>query len=802
MANFQPLHFKVHAETKNIIGQDLINDDSIAIVELVKNGFDAGAVAVEVLFVGPVSQGASIDAAQIVIKDNGKGMSDADISDKWLNIGYSEKRVDKSTGRKLAGNKGVGRFACDRLGKVLNMYTRKSKSAPIQLVQVKWSNFENKATLESTIQSVPVDLGQISLSDYRKATGFSSFDHGTTIVISALRANWDREKLVTLRRSLERFVEPNAAFESNSFSIELQADEFEETESSEDPSDRINGKIENQIFQKLKYNTTYITASISEDAKSIKTELFHEGQRVYSVVEKNTDFPLLSNVKLVLHYLNSYKKAYFKRQTGLTNIDFGSVFLFLNGYRIPPYGDRENDWLRLSSRKSQGNMRYLGAREVVGRIEVIDNNGLFRVVSNREGVVRSDAFLQLVGAKLTAGWFYSSLKRLERFVVDGLGWDSIPEEEQRLLDMGKLPGKNQANMTEKYIESLDTKQRRVAFRLMSMIDAKPPNTIKLVVDPTLFDSLKRERNQDVQAIFERLAKFDGSIIDQKTKLAMSSLQNEFVRQASALEDTRKKVLDEKTKVASLSSRVTGLSEASKVLQKKVDTQAKELLFSRKMREKQKEELMLLHHHSGIYADTARNNLARLVEAIQSEDKKKSLSLVAKISQSVNRVFMVSEFATKMSFSGDVGADKLTNDVVLFIENYLTEVVSPIKKPGIRIEIVNNITQAFKIRFRPFDMAILIDNLVSNAERADAKKITFSFKPATDNEISLTVQDDGKGLSPDIYPPESAFNLGVTTTRGSGLGLFHVKQIVEDLKGVVSLASDVSQGFGLLIRLFK
>jgi signal transduction histidine kinase len=67
---------------------------------------------------------------------------------------------------------------------------------------------------------------------------------------------------------------------------------------------------------------------------------------------------------------------------------------------------------------------------------------------------------------------------------------------------------------------------------------------------------------------------------------------------------------------------------------------------------------------------------------------------------------------------------------------------------------------------------------------------------------ITVHDDGPGLSKEISPQESIFNAGVTTTSGSGLGLFHVKQTIEQLGGQVSIDKNYKAGFGVAIRLFK
>ena len=80
----EQLQFKVSAGLKNIIGKELINNEYIAIFELVKNSYDAGATHVKISFLNDI----------IEIEDNGKGMTKDDIINKWLFVAYSEKKEE------------------------------------------------------------------------------------------------------------------------------------------------------------------------------------------------------------------------------------------------------------------------------------------------------------------------------------------------------------------------------------------------------------------------------------------------------------------------------------------------------------------------------------------------------------------------------------------------------------------------------------------------------------------------------------------------------------------------------------
>ena len=140
--------FRVSTGLKDLIGRDLITNDFVAVFELVKNSFDAHATTVRILF----------ESDRIVITDDGKGMSEADIFEKWLFVAYSAKREGTEDGpdyrdgisrrgRAYAGAKGVGRFSCDRLGSRLQLSSR-SPGGSVQIMDIDWTLYEQDAREE------------------------------------------------------------------------------------------------------------------------------------------------------------------------------------------------------------------------------------------------------------------------------------------------------------------------------------------------------------------------------------------------------------------------------------------------------------------------------------------------------------------------------------------------------------------------------------------------------------------------------------------------------------------------------
>jgi Histidine kinase-, DNA gyrase B-, and HSP90-like ATPase len=256
-------HFDVSTGLKRVLGRELITDDEVAILEMVKNSFDASADRVAIWF-GPQS---------IVIADNGIGMSFNDLHSKWLFVAYSAKRPentskdyrDRAAERgHFAGSKGVGRFSSDRLGEELVLQTRPAnpKATTVHSLFVDWNSFEHDDTQH--FEKIPVSYStssEFELPDELRRFG-ASLSHGTVIQIRKLRRPWDRDRLLALKSSLAKLINPFGD-EVDKFAIsiiapaEMQQDEAAKANAKEAgekviPGKLVNGRVGNFIFSALK----------------------------------------------------------------------------------------------------------------------------------------------------------------------------------------------------------------------------------------------------------------------------------------------------------------------------------------------------------------------------------------------------------------------------------------------------------------------------------------------------------------------------------------------------------------------
>lgn len=774
----KPLHFKTNTLLKNLVGKDLINDDNIAIIELVKNSYDARSKVVNLKFEDfSINEKTNSDSSRIIIADNGVGMDRDGIIDKWLNIGYSEKIINKQKeGAYLAGNKGIGRFSCDRLGSSLDMLTRCKQGKLIHLT-IDWKDYEKEGEKNTTIQEIPVKYNVIDDAKAASIAGMRMPASGTILVISKLRSSWGRPELLDLKRNLEKFINPNQLFLQKKFEISLEAEEFKIRDKSLDYRDQVNGVIENFIFEKLKFNATYVKSTISSDGKLITTGLFHEGEPVFRLTENNTNYSSLNNITVVLYYLNQYKKAYFKRQTGFRSVDFGSVFLFLNGFRVAPYGGRGDDWLGLDVRKAQGIKRYLSSRDVVGRIEIIDGEERFMPVSSREGLKLTPDFINLKEL-----YFFDVFKRLERFVVGGLDWDSVPKQLRN--ELGDSNGLSWERTTEKYIESWDKKRKRISLTIMPLIGLTKDNVVKFWFNPSLLDGLVEQRSDDVKRIINNIEGFDGDLIEDDLRKSLRKI-GKIISAKDA------EVNSAKQQIVSLKSKAEEKQKVIKKLEKESSNYQAQTLFLKSVSTLDEKSLLGFHHQICLDSSIIDNYIGKTMKALRDRKNiNEALKHIEKISKANKKILATAQYATKANFRS--GSKKELTDLPAYFEQYLNHVTKEFIASGLKLSINNQVTIPFEVKSRRIELSILIDNVISNADKAHAKKLDVIMSLRNRNTLEISFIDNGRGLN-DSINKKDVFDLGVTSTTGSGLGLYHSKQIIDSLDAEIEFISRDTKG---------
>lgn len=818
------VHFRTNALLKSIIGKDLITDDNIAVLELVKNSFDAGSKKVDITFKNILKNDDSEKikfptdkSSKLIIKDEGIGMAEFDITEKWLNIAYSEKKEKKEEfGRVLAGNKGVGRFSCDRLGRFLTIYSKK-KGEPYNKLFIDWKVFEKEGQIDFNIQDVEFEIENLNEKDFVSSTGYAKFESGTILEIACLREYWHSNKIVSLKRQLERLINPNQAFKKSDFGVKIIASEFVQHDKEQEDYNKINGDVKNKIFEKLDFRTSSIQAKIDAKGEFITTTLQDRGNEIFLLKERNL-FSQLSNIDISIFYLSTYAKAYFTKQTGIKSVDFGSIFLFINGFRIPPYGDDGDDWLGMEIRKGQGHSRYLGTREVVGRIEINDDNEKFKIISNRSGIVNNVAFEQLTKSEHPFGFYFKTFRRLERFVVEGINWDSSPQEEIKNIEKD-IYDKKWDESKEIYNEDSLTRNKRVLSVITNIIDSKKGEIVDLKINEDFVKQIineqteraKTELENVLSTIKEKSKELSPEIIaDVLNKISQNSDDiKAFSSVLSNYSDTSKKEIKGLNLIQdSLQSKYSELLKRKEQLEEKLRIEEEAREKAEKERKQIEDELALekekntflratskglnedakgLVHNIKHTSKNIRSSVDGLITKIKSGNYKEKdiFDKLQVIKFNNEKVLKIAKLITRANFKTDENSQKI--DVVKYIEQYI-EIYDDIfddNELGIKCKTNNS---SFEKRLSVLDIALVFDDLISNSQKADAKKVLIEFDSSNKDELKILVSDDGKGVDKKFTEnPNAMFELGVSsgTTDGSGIGLHSVRKALKPMQAEIN-----------------
>lgn len=743
------LKFRVSSGLKNIIGRDLITDEYIAVFELVKNSFDAHATEVEIIF-----ENIYTPEGKIIIIDNGKGMNYDDLLNKWLFVAYSAKKDgtedvdyrDKINNRfYYAGAKGIGRFSCDKLGTNLRLVSKKEESnSRIEEIKVDWTKFEENAKAEF----VDISVEHKILDDNP-----SIFNSGTYLEITGLRAdaNWDANKIIKLKHSLSKLINPFGENSNRKFRINVIAGDFVEHDTNQsNPYWIVNGLVINNLLSILKNKTIHLLSRISNDGLTITTELSDKGQTLYKIVEKNNEYHLLQDILVELYHLDRKARTNFTRLMGVRAVDYGSVFLYKNDIRIYPYGEPGEDSFSLDIRQQKKIGNHVGTRELIGRVEISGENEEFKETTSRgDGLVKNGSYYQLQDFIIN-----NVISKLENYVMKFLKYG---------IDIKKYDSsRNNLEGIVKYISGVNNK-----------------DIISIEFHPDLLTIISNSQNESNSAI---------TVLNSIENIAREFDNNELLEKISTVRSN----LEDAITTAEIAEKE--IKEKDKIIIEKTSQN----LFLKSIKSQDFDEIISFMHHIGITATNIEHEVGGAYQELMRNGEisaKELKDIFQLISLEMRKILSITRFATKANFK--LFTDESVIDLIKYIEEYINNIIKPMRNEDLNIEILNIYKSNFTGVFRPLEISIIIDNLISNSYKAKAKNIIIELITKSD-EITILFKDDGIGV--DYKVKDNLFEIGVTNTPGgSGLGLFHLKKMINDMGGSIILENLKPAIFKIILK---
>jgi len=722
-----------------------------------------------------------------------------DLEKKWLFVAYSAKKdgtediEDEKNNdyrnrikqkRVFAGAKGVGRFSCDRLGSTLNMTTiKKKQDAVAEYIKINWEDFEQdskKEFMDVNVEHKILDKTQFDI------------EHGTILEISGLRDKWDRESLKKLKRHLEKLINPSEESNNDHFSIEIivkeeiQNDVNEKNKiinraikdvkkenrefhieeiAGEIESNQVNGKVKNSLFETLGIKTTQIITKLSNDGNYIETSLIDQGYLIYKIKESNIYG--INSIIIHLFYLNPSAKSNFTRLMGIQPFNYGSIFVYKNGFRIYPFGEPGEDIFYIDRRKGQGHARYLGTRELIGRIEIVGDTEDFKETTSRDGgFIKNNSYYELED-------FFKdkALKRLEKYVVDIVKWGSI----DFLIDE---------------IDDQKNNSKEIKDRINEFIKktSNTGNILEVEYGNDFLDIIKEKQKNSVSSSIKEIRKEASQNKDIKLVEKIDNINKEFKNIIKAKDDAEHDV--EKK------------SEMLKSISQELEVKKKQNLFLQSVSSLDFDNILSLHHQIGIYANDIDAQLEywnRYLNRNKKMSQEDIRLLLEKIGLLNKKILSVSKFATKANFN--LQSEQIEADIILFIKQYIENIFMVYSNNSINIEIISRENIRFVKKFKPIELTIVIDNMISNSRKANARNIKIDYSVAVD-KLLIKFVDDGKGIDKAIKEVDVIFEKGFTTTSGSGIGLYHVRKIIEQLNGQITVNRNVGNGVEFSLEVHK
>lgn len=401
------------------LGEALIKNENIAILELVKNSYDANATVCEVFF----EQDTSGKLTKIIITDNGDGMTLSVIQKNWLVIGTDNKKIqlqkqmkeEKRTSRLPFGEKGVGRLGVHKLGNQISLISKTRKDKKVSL-NINWKKLETA----KEIKDFPIELIENETPLF-----FTQDNHGTRIEISSLKTLWDRRKLRDVYRGLLSLNSPFSET-SEDFKIRINSNSnffaglptFEDIKESgmyfahcSLSGTRINNFSYSfkpwTTLDKIKNGRVVNTKNLLEEDLRLKGIRFIEtddGKEKKEEYDINLDKHKVGTVDFdiiifepdtqIINLMNLEKTAF--RSYMKSN---GGIRVYRDDVRVYDYGEPDDDWLEINAQRIHHVGENIRNQIVLGavRLKRTECLGLIEK-TNREGFVENEAYQDLVNS--------------------------------------------------------------------------------------------------------------------------------------------------------------------------------------------------------------------------------------------------------------------------------------------------------------------------------------------------------------------------------------------------------------------
>jgi hypothetical protein len=360
------LYFDSDASIVRRVGRESISNPIVALVEIIKNSYDADATKVRII-IEDIKHGEGI----IRIVDDGSGMTSEELSKKWMVLSTDDKERNPLTAKRKRikiGEKGIGRMGMEGVSKKLEIISKPLTSNKMFRIEIDWDKY-SPGTLLNKIPN--------TLSEAPKKRNEQGFE----VVLSDLIETWDEEKIRTLREQVSLITPLGIDL---SFSVEIVCKDYPSYE----------GIVESDFLKKYLF---HFKATLDGKGTAVYFMKQRKGKS-YKLPEKGLRF---SCGPLYLEFYFFYREAqkYPEEDIDITNIkkildSYGGIKLYRDDFLVRLQGE---DWLGLNQMRVQDPSMIPGTDQVFGFVKITKSkNPLIKDTTNREGLIENDAYKDMI----------------------------------------------------------------------------------------------------------------------------------------------------------------------------------------------------------------------------------------------------------------------------------------------------------------------------------------------------------------------------------------------------------------------
>lgn len=389
MAEPFKLKFNFDVSTFRLLGRELITDRITALFELVKNCYDANSdrVVLEFHNVNKLS-----DDSYISIKDDGLGMSLNDIRYKWMVIGTNSKRVQSVSpapyNRKVVGEKGVGRFAVEKLGSKVRIETTQKGTSRKIILELDWRKYDELANTQVK-KNAKKNIYFTEIENNCWIECCDRDEHGTTIKIDfgLIEQTWSASDVKRAYSELSKLVSPILK-PAYPFQIIVKSNEFPDYSEREVLNDF-------NITTAHHYKLSFVENEgqrgqeyLYFDKKSESIQIGISGERSFGPV--SMEFFYLDK-----NEIRKYKTAY-------KGDRIDGIIIYRDGIITTPFAENESslekkrDILGIDKRRYSGFFDKISSNNLIGYLNITkEDNPKIKDATNRQDFIECKEYSEL-----------------------------------------------------------------------------------------------------------------------------------------------------------------------------------------------------------------------------------------------------------------------------------------------------------------------------------------------------------------------------------------------------------------------